>query len=94
MTERLSTAERISWMSGCSLLTMPPSGRAMRTGGIAVPVRGMSVSAARKSNSVGHFRGFLALATFPSDLSMSASQQPVVGDLGAVQLLTHMDLTG
>jgi len=47
-----------------------------------------------KSNSVGHFRGFLALATFPSDLSMSASQQPVVGDLGAVQLLTHMDLTG
>src|SRR5438128_58272 len=29
---------------------------------------GASASAARKSNSCGHFRGFLALATFPSEL--------------------------
>ena len=67
---------------------MVPSGRVMRTGGTFTPGLGASASAARKSNNVGHFRGFLALATFPSELSTSAqgaiAQQPAFGDFGPI----------
>jgi hypothetical protein len=40
--------------------------------GGSAPDLGMSISAAWQSNSCGHFRGFLAFATFPSVLSTSA----------------------
>jgi len=55
--------------SGCSLLTMVPFGRVMRAGGTFAPTLGTSARPARQSNNCGHFRGFLALATFPSELS-------------------------
>src|SRR5437899_12911363 len=51
---------------------MAPSGRVMRTDGAFTPVLGASASAARKSKRCGHFRGFLALAAFPSELSTRA----------------------
>src|SRR5216684_5313641 len=51
---------------------MVPSGKVMRTDGTFTTVLGTSASAARKSNNCGHFRGFLALATFPSEPSTSA----------------------
>jgi hypothetical protein len=54
------------------LMTIVPSGRAMRTAGTSMSGCGVSTNAARKSNSCGHLRGFLALATFPSELSIRA----------------------
>src|SRR5947209_1471420 len=51
---------------------MVPSGRVIRTGGTFALIRGGSMKVARKSKRVGHFLGFLAVATFPSELSTSA----------------------
>src|SRR5436305_6637827 len=68
----------------------------MRTGGGALPARATSVSTARKSNNVGHFRGFLTRATFPSELSTkrvrTIPQQPAVSDLGGVHFLAQHGL--
>ena len=41
-------------------------------GGAFTPALGTSARTARQSNKCGHFRGFFALATFPSELSTSA----------------------
>src|ERR1700730_6619088 len=68
----------------------------MRTEGTTVLEA--SASAARKSNSWGHFRGFLALATFASELSTSAyarsPSSPVLATSVAFSSSPIMDLTG
>src|SRR5205807_640688 len=83
---------------GWSLVTMVPSGRVMQTDGSFTSVLGASASAARKSNSCGHFRGFLALATFASELSTSAyARSPSSPDLVTSVAFSSspiMDLTG
>src|SRR5438874_2200728 len=74
-TSRLSARDRIWLRSLCSLLTIVPSGRLMRTAGTSAPGRGVSTRAARKSNSPGYLRGFLALASL-SFHTTSAILQP------------------
>ena len=64
--------ERIWLRSLCWLVAMPPSGRVIRTAGTFALRRGGSMKVARKSKRFGHFLGFLALATFPSELSTTA----------------------
>src|ERR1700724_1411398 len=70
----------------------------MRTAGTFTTVLGASTSAARKSNSCGHFRGFLALATFASELSTSAyarsPSSPFLATSVAFSSSPIMDLTG
>src|SRR6266446_4402881 len=72
VTSRSSAFERIWLRSPCSLVTVEPSGRAIRTGGTFAAGRAGSTKVARKSKRRGHFRGFLAVAAFPSALSTRA----------------------
>src|SRR5438094_984830 len=64
-TSRPSARDRVASTSASSLLTIMPSGSVMRMGGISSPTRGASMYAARKLKRLGHFFGFLALATLP-----------------------------
>src|SRR6266436_6520580 len=77
---------------------MVPSGKEIQTDGTFTTVLGASASAARKSNSCGHFRGFLALATLASELSTSAyarsPSSPIVATSLAFSSSPIMDLTG
>src|SRR5689334_3559321 len=70
----------------------------MRTGGNGAPGRGKSTKAARKSNSCGHLRGFLALATLPSAVSRSAyarsPNSPHVVTSDAFNSSPSIDFTG
>src|SRR5216684_1605234 len=72
VTSRLSAFERIWLRSPWSLVTVAPSGSAIRTVGTFAAARADSIKVARKSKRCGHFRGFLALAPFPSELSTRA----------------------
>src|SRR2546428_2770776 len=72
VTSRLSAFERIWLRSPWSLVTVVPSGRAIRTVGTFAAARAGSMKVARKSKRRGHFRGFLAVAAFPSELSTRA----------------------
>src|SRR2546422_11387081 len=77
---------------------MAPSGSVTRTGGVFTPVLGAFANAARKSNRWGHFRGFLALATFPSERSTSAyARSPSIPPLVTSEAFNSspiVDLTG
>src|SRR5689334_16977193 len=71
----------------------------MRTDGTCTTVLGASASGApRKSNNWGHFRGFLALATFASELFTSAYERspssPILATSVAFSSSPIMDLTG
>src|SRR6266704_2243951 len=69
-----------------------------RTRGQTEVSDGIPVIAARKSNNCGQFRGFLALATFASELSTSAyarsPSSPVLATSVAFSSSPIMDLTG
>src|SRR6266542_2657264 len=70
----------------------------MRIGGSFAPARTGSVKAARKSKRRGHFRGFLAVAAFPSALSTRAyarsPSSPRSVTSAAFNSSPNMDLTG
>jgi hypothetical protein len=46
-------------------VTLAPRGNVMRTGGAGAPGLGGSTKSARKSKSRPHYRGCLALTSFP-----------------------------
>src|SRR5437899_4465035 len=98
VTSRLSAFERIWLRSSWSLVTVVPSGRAIRTGGTFAAARTGSMRVARKSKRRGHFRGFLAVAAFPSELSTRAyarsPSSPHSETSAAFSSSPIMDLTG
>src|SRR6266851_8125857 len=98
VTSRLSAFERIWLRSPWSLVTVVPSGRAIRTGGTFAAARGGSMKLARKSKRRGHFRGFFAVATFPSELSTRAYARSPSSPRCVISVAFNsspiMDLTG
>src|SRR5262249_35657096 len=78
--------------------TTVPFGRLIWTGGAFPSMRGGSTKAARNANRFGHFRGFLAVATLPSEPSTSAyarsPRSPRSLTSVAFDSSPNMDLTG
>ena len=70
-----SAADMNSAKPVSSEVRVTPSGSVTRTGGRGFPSSGGVVKAARQSNIVGHFFGFLALTTFPVSVSTKASER-------------------
>src|SRR5918994_6758972 len=67
--------EMSSVKRGSSEVTLMPSGRVTRTGGSGFPTSGGVTNAARNSNMVGHFFGFLALTILAVSVSTKASER-------------------
>ena len=70
-----SAALRSSAKPASSEVALFPSGSVTRTGGSGLPSTGGAANAARKSNMLGHFFGFLALTTFPVSASTRARER-------------------